>query len=115
MANEAPDAGGMSEVVRMAGMLADRLLDAQIMRKDLPVDQVRALVDAAVLMEERGVPWPPMMAQVLQSVETELRGEDPDHGEAEPARDEADPAEGGIGAVGGAIRRLIPALGRRRD
>jgi hypothetical protein len=115
MANDAADAGGMTEVVRMAGMLADRLLDAQIMRKDLPVDQVRALVDAAVLMDERGVPWPPMMSQVLQSVEAELRGDDAPLEETDPAHDEAEPTEGGIGTVGGALRRLIPALGRRRD
>jgi hypothetical protein len=115
MANDAPDAGGMTEVVRMAGMLADRLLDAQIMRKELPDDQVRALVDAALLMEERGVPWPPMMSQVLQTVEAELRGDDAALGQTDPAPDEAEPSEGGIGTVGGAFRRLIPALGRRRD
>lgn len=104
----------MSEVVHLAGTLADRLLDAQIMQGAMPAEQVRALVDAAVLMEERGVPWPPMMMQVLKTVEAGLQNEDAAQGDVEPT-EEADPAEGAAGTVGGALRRLIPGLGRRRD
>jgi hypothetical protein len=114
--SEAPaETDRMSEVVHMAGTLADRLLDAQIMRGEMPDDQVRALVDAAVLMEERGVPWPPMMMQVLHAVEAGLKEGDAADGDTEAARDEADAAQGGTGTVGGALRRLIPGLGRRRD
>ncbi|MGU3659556.1 hypothetical protein [Methylobacterium fujisawaense] len=105
----------MSEVVRMARTLADRLLDAQIMQGEMPADQVRALVDAAVLMEERGVPWPPMMMQVLQAVEAGLRRGDAAEDDPEPARGEVDPYVGGAGTIGGALRRLVPRLGRRRD
>jgi hypothetical protein len=113
MSEASPESDRMSEVVHMAGTLADRLLDAQIMRGEMPAEQVRALVDAAALMEERGVPWPPMMMQVLQAVEAGLKDGDAADGDTEAAREEAEPAEGG--SVGGALRRLIPGLGRRRD
>lgn len=105
----------MSEVVHMAGTLANRLLDAQIMRREMPADQVRALVEAAVLMDERGVPWPPMMMQVLRAVEAGLQEDDPAEGASEPARDGADPDGGGNGRVAGALLRFIPGLARRRD
>lgn len=105
----------MSEVVQMAGKLADRLLDAQIMRKELPADQVRALVDAAVLLEERGVPWPPMMIQVLQAIDAEFRNGDEAPRGAESDGEEAEALEPESGIVGGTIRRLIPKLGRFRD
>ena len=104
----------MSEVVHLAGTLAARLLDSQIVRGEMPADQVRALVDAAVLMEERGVPWPPMMMEVLKAVEAGPRDGDAAQGDGDPQDEEADPVEGGTGTVGGALLRLIPGLGRRR-
>ncbi|MGU3558551.1 hypothetical protein [Methylobacterium radiotolerans] len=104
----------MSEVVHLAGALADRLLDSQIVRGEMPADQVRALVDAAVLMEERGVPWPPIMMEVLKAVEVGLRNGDAVQPNGAPPDEEADPVEDGTGTVGGALLHLIPGLGRRR-
>lgn len=115
MSEASPESDRMSEVVHMAGTLADRLLDAQIMRGEMPADHVRALVDAAVLMEERGVPWPPMMMQVLKAVDADLQKNAVAEEEPEPTGDEDNPDESGAGTVGGALRRLIPGLGRRRD
>ncbi|MGU3402180.1 hypothetical protein [Methylobacterium brachiatum] len=114
MSDATTESDRMSEVVHMAGALADRLLDSQIVRGEMPADQVRALVDAAVLMQERGVPWPPMMMEVLKAVEAGLRDGDAAQGAGDPSDEEADPVEGGTGTVGGALRRLIPGLGRRR-
>jgi hypothetical protein len=49
-------------------MLADRALDAQIMGRAVPPDQVVALAKAARLLHEHGVDWPPLLTQVLHEL-----------------------------------------------
>ncbi|AWN44772.1 hypothetical protein DK389_24400 [Methylobacterium durans] len=75
----------MSEVVRLAGELSNRVLDAQIMKRPIREDEVRALIDAAGLLEEHAVPWPPLMLQVLRRIHDEAGAGA--SGEAEPAAD----------------------------
>ena len=64
----APSPERLSEVTRLATLLADRALDAHIERRPIPDDQVRALVDAALLLDAYGQALPPLVGQVLHEV-----------------------------------------------
>ncbi|WP_110352234.1 hypothetical protein [Methylobacterium sp. B4] len=55
----------LGEVARLATLMADRILEAQIMDRPIPQEQFTAFVDAAHLLQERGVPWPPLVEQIL--------------------------------------------------
>ncbi|TXN61486.1 hypothetical protein [Methylobacterium sp. WL6] len=55
----------LSEVLRLATTLADRVLDAQIAGRPVPADQAGALAKAAGLLHDYGVDWPPLLTQAL--------------------------------------------------
>ncbi|WP_455989303.1 hypothetical protein [Methylorubrum extorquens] len=59
------DAGAQSdklgEVARLASLMADRILEAQIMERPIPQEQLNALVNAAWLLQDHDVPWPPLV------------------------------------------------------
>lgn len=55
----------LGEVARLATLMADRILEAQIMDRPIPQEQFTAFVDAAHLLQEQGVPWPPLVEQIL--------------------------------------------------
>ncbi len=59
---------GLSEVSRLATLLADQALDAQIMSRPIPDDQVQALLDAAVLLDEYGQEIPPLLGQIVHEI-----------------------------------------------
>ncbi len=63
-------AGGLSEVSRLATLLADQALDAQIKSRPIPDDQVQALLDAAVLLDEYGQELPPLLGQIVHEIGT---------------------------------------------
>lgn len=65
----APPAG-LSEVSRLATLLADQALDAQIMSRPIPDDQIQALLDAAVLLDEYGQELPPLLGQIVHEIGT---------------------------------------------
>ncbi|MFB8786991.1 hypothetical protein, partial [Pasteurella multocida] len=65
----APPAG-LSEVSRLATLLADQTLDAQIKSRPIPDDQVQALLDAAVLLDEYGQELPPLLGQIVHEIGT---------------------------------------------
>ena len=60
----------LSEVARLATLLADRVLDAQIMNRPISDLQIRALLDAALVLEEHQMPLPPLLMQILHEVGT---------------------------------------------
>lgn len=76
----------LSEVMRLCSLLADRALDAQITGQALAEDQVVALAKAANLLQDHGVDWPPLLAQVLHELAGE-KGEPEAVPEAEPPQD----------------------------
>jgi hypothetical protein len=59
----------LSEVARLATLVADQVLDAQIMSRPVPDAQIRALLDAALVLEEHAMPLPPLLMQILHEVD----------------------------------------------
>ena len=76
------------EVLRLTSVLAEQVLDAQIMRRPVPDEQIRALANAALLLEEHGVTLPPLLMQVLHEVGADGASEDAGSrdGDAEKSR-----------------------------
>lgn len=70
------DAERLSEISRLAGVLAERVLDAQIMSEPIQDAQIGALLDAALLLEEYAVPLPPLLTQILHEVSDDVFGKD---------------------------------------
>lgn len=82
--NAAPER--LTEVVRLCTELADRALNAQITGRRVPADQAIALAKGAQLLEDHGVDWPPLLAQVLHELAGNL-----DRGMADSAATSNDP------------------------
>ncbi|MFY9289708.1 MAG: hypothetical protein WAP03_03235 [Methylorubrum rhodinum] len=61
----------LSEVSRLATLLADQALDAQIEHRPIPDLQLRALVEAAELLDAYGQALPPLLGQVMHEINTE--------------------------------------------
>jgi hypothetical protein len=59
----------LSEVSRLATLLADRVLDAQIMRRAVPDEHIRALLEAALLLREYGQELPSLLSQIMHGVD----------------------------------------------
>ena len=76
------------EVLRLTSVLAEQVLDAQIMRRPVPDEQIRALANAALLLEEHGVTLPPLLMQVLHEVGADgaSDGASDSEGDAEKSR-----------------------------
>ncbi|WP_342112029.1 hypothetical protein [Methylobacterium sp. SI9] len=58
----------LSEVLRLCTLLSDRALDAQITGRTVPADHAVALANAARLLQDHGVEWPPLLTQVLHEL-----------------------------------------------
>ncbi len=65
MTVQPPSPEQLSEVLRLCTVLSDRALDAKIMGREMPADQMTALAKAARLLQDHGVEWPPLLTQVL--------------------------------------------------
>jgi hypothetical protein len=65
MAVQPPSPEQLAEVLRLCTVLSDRALDAKIMGREMPADQMSALAKAARLLQDHGVEWPPLLTQVL--------------------------------------------------
>ncbi|MCJ2006059.1 hypothetical protein [Methylobacterium sp. J-092] len=61
----------LSEVSRLAGLLADQVLDAQIFSRPIPDQHIRALLDAALLLGEHSIPLPALLMQIVHEVDKE--------------------------------------------
>ena len=80
----------LGEVARLATLIAERILEAQITGRQIPPDQFTALVDAARLLEEQGLPWPPLVEEVLYEA-----GKRFSEAEAAPKTADLDPEDNG--------------------
>lgn len=58
----------LSEVSRLATLLADQVLDAQIMSRPVPDGHIRALLEAALLLKEHGQELPSLLGQIMHGV-----------------------------------------------
>lgn len=77
----------LSEVLRLCTALAYRALDARIEGQSMPAEQAVALAKTARLLQDYGVEWPLLLAQVLH----ELAGkavELASRSESEPSEDD---------------------------
>ena len=92
----------LSEVSRLASLLADQVLDAQIMSRQIPDQHIRALLDAALLLDEHDVPLPALLTQIIHEID---RGT----GRMSTAPDAAEHAE-----VKGMAWLLRPFQGRKQ-
>ena len=64
----------LAEVSRLATLLADQALDAQIEHRPIPDLQLRALVEAAELLDAYGQALPPLLGQVMHEINTDRPG-----------------------------------------
>ncbi|MCJ2082753.1 hypothetical protein [Methylobacterium sp. J-090] len=71
----------LAEVSRLATLLADRVLDAQIMKRPVRDDDIRSLLDAGLLLKEHGKELPSLLGQIMLAAE----GPEPEAA-AEPGR-----------------------------
>lgn len=56
----------LAEVMRLATSLAYRILNTQLIGSPVPPNQAKALVEAARLLHENGVDWPPGVTEALR-------------------------------------------------
>ncbi len=61
----------LSEVARLATLLADQVLDAQIMSRPVPDGHIRALLEAALVLREHGQELPSLLGQIMHGVSAE--------------------------------------------
>ena len=60
---------GISEVSRLATLLAERVLDAQITSQPVPDSHIRSLLEAALLLREYGQDLPSLLSQIMHQVD----------------------------------------------
>lgn len=58
----------LSEVLKLANLLSEQVLDAQIVKRPVPEDHLRSLLEAALLLEEHQYPLPPMLGQIMDEI-----------------------------------------------
>ena len=95
----------LSEVLRLATLLSDQVLDAQIMKRSVPEEQIRSLLEAALLLEEYEYPLPPMLGQIMDEISAAA-------GQTVPPEIDAQDDVEQRGAKG--IARLLRPFQRRR-
>ena len=67
----------LAEVLRLCTALAYRALDAKISGQPLPAGQSVALAKVTCLLQDHGVDWPPLLAQVLQELDRKATEPEP--------------------------------------
>lgn len=92
----------LAQVHRLATELAARVRYAQIVEREVPPEQIAALVAAARLLQERGEPWPPLVGEVLQRVVEDMERQDLSDDEAQKPET---PAPSGFVRFGRSFRR----------
>ena len=86
--------GGISEVSRLANLLAERVLSAHMADAPVPDAHVRALVAAGLLLDEYGQDVPPLLIPIMDELRTGMaaEAEPQEHGSMEqeqaPARNQ---------------------------
>lgn len=61
---------GLFEVSRLAAILAERVLDAQIMNRPVPEGNIRALLEAALLLRDYDQEPPALLGQIIHGATT---------------------------------------------
>ena len=56
----------MADIARMAELLTDRLLNDQIMGRQVSREGIAALLKASSLLKDYGQPIPPLLSQIVQ-------------------------------------------------
>ena len=85
---DAPDR--LSEVSGLATLLADRVLDAQIMSRRVPDGHIRSLLEAALVLREHDRELPSLLKQIMHGI-SEQRTQD--HVEASQSAPEDEATE----------------------
>lgn len=112
-----PLSEGMAEVVRLSTSLAYRVLNMQLIGSQVPPDQMQALVNAAKLMHENGVDWPPGVTEALRRLVETLPPAMPEAGEPaaqEPSEHDKDASPDPM-SRGRKIKRFIRSFRRGGD
>lgn len=60
---------GPAEVSRLATLLANQVLEAQMMGRPVPDELIRALLDAASILREYGQELPSLLSQIMHGVD----------------------------------------------
>ncbi|MCJ2035770.1 hypothetical protein [Methylobacterium sp. J-068] len=84
-ASDLADVEKLSEVSRLATLLADQVLDAQIMSRPVPNEHIRSLLEAALLLQEHGQELPSLLGQIMHGISAEQP-----HGPAEAQQTSAE-------------------------
>ena len=85
MTDPSPSPERLQEVSRLAGALAERVRAAQMLGEPVEDAQVKALLEAALLLEESGIAQPPLVMEALQKVDdVSARGGQPVAHESDP-------------------------------
>ena len=79
----------LAEIARMADALADRLLNAQIMGHPVKESDILALLEASLLLSERGQETPPLVVQVVRRLD-EAKTAEADHAPDKVERQETE-------------------------
>ena len=66
--------GEMAEVLRLTTTLSHHVLNTLLAHQPVPRDQTTALIKAAHLLEDNGVPWPPVLTQALNELADSVSG-----------------------------------------
>jgi hypothetical protein len=67
--SDAPDqTRSISDVAQLAAALAERVIQAQLVGKPAPEEDIRLLMDAAMLLDECGEELPPLLIPIIQEV-----------------------------------------------
>ncbi|GJD58826.1 hypothetical protein [Methylobacterium dankookense] len=96
----------LAEVLRLATLVAERVLEAQLIERPVPSDQFNALVSAVRLLQDQNVPLPPLVEQVVSELSKRLSQVEaaPDDSSSEPEA-EHDSVIAGLTRFLGAFRR----------
>jgi hypothetical protein len=117
MSASEPPSEGLAEVVRLSTSLAYRVLNTQLIGSPVPPDQAQALVNAAKLMHDNGVDWPPGVVEALRRLVETLPPATPEADE--PADQEPAERDEDVGPTamsrGRKIKRFIRSFRRGRD
>ncbi len=104
----------LTEAVRLAGALSDRVLNSQLLGQEIPAEQVEALLKAADLFQDLGEPWPTMLTQALHEIADAAQESLPEAEEPSTSESTLAPPPWTSGDEGG-IKGFIARARRRKS
>ncbi|WP_156376272.1 hypothetical protein [Methylobacterium sp. Leaf117] len=116
MSDGQPQSERLAEVMRLATSLAYRVLNTQLIGSPVPPYQANALVEAARLLHENGVDWPPGVTEALrrltEAMKPALQAANEPESEETLARD--DHASPNSMSRGHKVKRFIKSFRKRK-